>query len=200
MSELLDTAYWSQRYQRAQTGWDIGAVSRPLQAYFDQLTDKNQRILIPGAGNAYEAEYLWKAGFSEVFVLDVAPEPLAHLRERCPSFPSEHLLHADFFDFQPEAGFDLIVEQTFFCALLPERRPEYVRRMHHLLKRTGKLAGVLFQIPLNDDRPPFGGTPEEYRCYFETHFVLDTLETCYNSIPPRAGSELFLKALPKDKD
>ena len=45
-----DKEYWTQRYKDDLTGWDIGAVSTPLKTYFDQLTDKNMRILIPGAG------------------------------------------------------------------------------------------------------------------------------------------------------
>ena len=56
----MDKQYWSQRYQEGQTGWDIGGVSAPLAAYFDQLEDKNLRILIPGAGNAHEAAYLFQ--------------------------------------------------------------------------------------------------------------------------------------------
>ena len=56
------------------TGWDIGGPSTPLVKYFDQLADKQRKILIPGAGNAYEAEYLWAQGFSNVHVLDIAPQ------------------------------------------------------------------------------------------------------------------------------
>jgi hypothetical protein len=48
-----------------ETGWDLGQVSPPLKAYIDQLTDKNLRILIPGCGNSYEAEYLLEKGLYE---------------------------------------------------------------------------------------------------------------------------------------
>ena len=50
--------YWINRYKEERTGWDIGYPSTPLKEYIDQLQDKNLRILIPGAGNGYEAEYL----------------------------------------------------------------------------------------------------------------------------------------------
>ena len=59
--------FWTQRYEQNQTGWDIGEISRPLKEYIDQLEDKNLKILIPGAGNAYEAEYLFKQGFTSYF-------------------------------------------------------------------------------------------------------------------------------------
>ncbi|MFT7344682.1 MAG: hypothetical protein ACI9XP_001269, partial [Lentimonas sp.] len=58
MENNLDEFYWSERYKNLNTQWDIGRVSPPLRAYFDQLTDKSARILIPGCGRAYEAEYL----------------------------------------------------------------------------------------------------------------------------------------------
>lgn len=32
----------------------------PLKVYFDQLTNKDLKILIPGGGNSHEAEYLLK--------------------------------------------------------------------------------------------------------------------------------------------
>ncbi|SHI83533.1 Thiopurine S-methyltransferase (TPMT) [Algibacter luteus] len=50
--------YWTQRYNERQTGWDVGKPTTPLKTYIDQLKNKSLKILIPGAGNAYEAEYL----------------------------------------------------------------------------------------------------------------------------------------------
>ena len=58
METNLNSNYWQTRYLNAETGWDLGKVSPPLQAYIDQLSSQNLKILIPGAGNAYEAEYL----------------------------------------------------------------------------------------------------------------------------------------------
>ena len=187
----LTEEYWTERYQRHETGWDIGYVSTPLKAYFDQLTDKSIRILIPGAGNAYEAEYLWHQGFKNVWVVDLSEAPLNHLKARVSDFPDKQLIHTDFFDL--EGAFDLIIEQTFFCALHPSLRPHYVSHMKQLLASEGRLVGLLFQIPLNADRPPFGGRKEEYKELFSTSFKIETMETAYNSIPPRAGSELFVK-------
>ena len=42
--------FWTKRYQDNEAGWDLGTISTPLKEYIDQLTDKNLRILIPGAG------------------------------------------------------------------------------------------------------------------------------------------------------
>jgi hypothetical protein len=47
--------YWTNRYETESTGWDLGSPSTPLKTYFEQLKAKTLHILIPGAGNAYEA-------------------------------------------------------------------------------------------------------------------------------------------------
>ena len=184
-------AFWNHKYLSGETGWDIGQVSTPIKEYIDQLSDKNLKILIPGGGNSYEAEYLFENGFNNVFVVDISSIPLENLAERIPSFPKENLLHADFFEL--EDTFDLILEQTFFCALDPSLREAYTDKMHQLLKPDGKLVGLLFNIPLNDDKPPFGGNKDEYEKLFSEKFKIEKMETAYNSIPPRTGNELFFK-------
>ncbi|MCB9169077.1 MAG: methyltransferase domain-containing protein [Flavobacteriales bacterium] len=189
----LDQEFWEGRYSDRETGWDIGRISDPLKAYFDQLTDRDLRILIPGGGRSYEAEYLHRAGFGKVTVIDLAPSPFRDLLERCPDFPQDHLVQGDFFAL--EGAFDRIIEQTFFCALDPRLRERYVEKMHDLLAPGGRLVGVLFDDPLNTDRPPFGGDRDEYIRSFHPHFPDVRLERCYNSIPPRAGRELWIEAV-----
>lgn len=189
----LEEGYWTARYGRGETGWDIGYISTPIKEYMDQLGDKGLKILIPGAGHAYEAEYLWKEGFKNVWVLDISTVPLAHLKQREPDFPDDQLIHEDFFNHSGQ--YDLILEQTFFCALDPKLRPAYVEKTHDLLRPGGKLVGLLFQIPLHSDKPPFGGNREEYLNLFSGKFSIETMETAYNSIAPRMGNELFIRML-----
>ncbi|GMN09255.1 methyltransferase domain-containing protein [Croceitalea sp. MTPC9] len=185
--------YWSQRYQEERTGWDIGYPSTPLKTYIDQLEDKPIKILIPGAGNAYEAEYLWQQGFTNVFIMDISPVPLEAFQKRNPDFPQTQLLHEDFFTHQDQ--YDLIFEQTFFCSFVPtdENRFTYAKHMNTLLKPKGKLVGVWFDIPLTGDmeKRPFGGDTALYLKYLGKHLNVITFEKCYNSIPPRQGNELF---------
>lgn len=191
--DLLNEGYWSGKYQNEQTGWDIGYVSTPLKAYIDQLKDKSLKILIPGAGNSYEAEYLFQQGFKSVFVMDLAQAPLNNLKQRVPDFADSQLICQDFFDH--EGQYDLILEQTFFCALNPKLRPSYVTKAFDLLKPGGKIVGVMFNIPLFDDHPPFGGNERDYRSLLGNTFDIQIMETAHNSIPPRAGNELFVKLI-----
>ena len=63
--------------------------------------------------------------------------------------------------------------------------------MHSLLSPKGKIVGLLFNFPLTQEGPPFGGSKEEYLTLFSEKFTIKKLEKAYNSIKPRAGRELF---------
>lgn len=186
----LDQEYWRSRYRNNETGWDLKQISPPLKTYTDQLEDRTAKILVPGGGNGYEAEYLFNKGFENVFVVDIAKEPLENLKDRIPAFPDENLIVGDFFDLA-EGDFDLVLEQTFFCALPVGARINYVEKMKSLLKEGGKLVGVLFDTIFPHEGPPFGGSKEEYRTLFKPEFKIELLEPCYNSVLPRQGNELF---------
>jgi len=187
------SSYWSNRYKNAQIGWDIGTPSRPLVEYINQLNNKNLKILIPGAGNGYEAEYLFAKGFKNVYILDIAEEPLLAFKKRVQNFPDDQIIQANFFE--RTETYDLIFEQTFFCSFVPteKNRKLYVKHMSDILKTNGKLVGLWFDIPLtgNMEKRPFGGDRAIYLAYLSQYFETIVFENCYNSIPPRAGNELF---------
>lgn len=188
MTTKMDKKYWENRYQKQETGWDAGTITTPLKEYIDQLKNKELKILIPGAGNGYEFDYLVKNGFKNVTVIDIAEQPIINLKKRNPKF-IENFIQADFFDLSEK--FDLIVEQTFFCALDPKQRHNYVTKMHSILNKNGKMAGLLFDFPLTEVGPPFGGSKEEYLSLFSDTFIIKKLEKAYNSIKPRKDKELF---------
>ncbi len=190
---MNDKKYWTQRYTNGAVGWNIGYPSTPLKAYIDQLRDKNSKILIPGAGNAYEAEYLWKKGFTNVYVLDISEVPLQAFKQRNPNFPNSQLLNENFF--KHNGKYDLILEQTFFCSFVPTElnRNTYAKQMARLLNPNGKLVGLWFNFPLTNDleKRPFGGNKKGYLKYLSPYFNTTTFTVCYNSIAPRKGKELF---------
>ena len=190
MGEELNEQYWTNRYLKKNLGWDIGYVSTPIKEYLDQLKNHEIDILIPGAGNAYEAEYLHNNQFRKVQVLDFSKNPLEALKQRVPTFNPDALHQTDFFSFVGQ--FDLIIEQTFLSAISPNRRSEYVHKMHSLLKPKGKLVGVVFGKDFKTEYPPFGGNILEYKDLFSPFFKIKTMEVAFNSIPERMGSELFI--------
>ena len=187
---LLNEKYWDNRWQSSQTGWDLNGVSPPLQAYIDTVTNKDVSILIPGCGNAYEAQYLVLKGFQNITLIDISETLVDKLRKK-PELEKVAVLHSDFF--AHHLHYDLILEQTFFCALHPSQRRNYVKHMHSLLNKNGKLTGLLFDKIFEADGPPFGGTKQEYQDLFEPYFDILRFEPCTNSIEPRLGSELFIE-------
>jgi len=191
----LTKEFWNNRYLENEIGWDIGEISTPLKEYIDQLQDKKIKILIPGAGNSYEAEYLHNKGFENTSIIDIAPEAISSFKKRVSSFNDKNILNKDFF--QLNGTYDLILEQTFFCAINKNLRSAYAKQMANLLAPSGKLVGLLFDAPMYEDHPPFGGSIKEYISYFQPYFEIEKIEPCYNSISPRAGKEAWIKMIRK---
>ena len=181
-----------------------GQLGQSLQLYKEALAGctwffcdkKDLNILIPGAGMGYEAIYLHQKGYTNVHVLDIAKKPLAEIALKCENFPEDHLHCTNFFDFQKEP-FDMILEQTFFCAIATDKRNEYAKKVHSLLKTNGKLVGLMFNAPMYSDHPPFGGSAKEYKTYFSSLFNYKYFEPAHNSISSRNGKELFVNLIKK---
>lgn len=186
----MDQKYWDTRWEKQETGWDIGYPAPAITEYIDGIVDKNTAILIPGCGNAYEAEYLIQQGFTNITLIDIAPMAVENLKQKFANNTHINILLEDFFEHKGQ--YDIVLEQTFFSAIPPYRRKEYVAKMHEILYENGRIIGVLFDKQFNNPFPPFGGCPCEYKPIFETHFDIVKMEDCYNSILPRQGSEVFI--------
>ena len=87
----LKKQLWNQRYLDSNTGWDVGYITTPIKEYIDQIKNKEVKILIPGSGNGYEAEYLFELGFKNIFVLDYANRALKNFKSRVDSFPKSNI-------------------------------------------------------------------------------------------------------------
>ena len=191
----LNAAYWNAQYQQQLIGWDMGTVSPPLKTYIDQLTNKNIHILIPGCGYAHEADYLLQLGFLNITLMDVSSEACKTLHEKFKNQRAIKILNADFFEHQGQ--YDLILEQTFFCALDIKYRALYPGKMQNLLTKNGKLVGLFFAVEFPKLGPPYGGSTDYYAHLFYPYFESKAFQTCYNSHPKREGTELFVIMKPK---
>ena len=171
----LDQEYWDIKYKTNDIGWDLGQVSPPIKEYIDTILDKNLRILIPGCGNSHEADYLLSQGFTNITVIDIAPTLVEKLQEKFKNNSNIKIILDDFFEHRGE--YDLILEQTFFCALPPIMREKYVQKMYYLLSKKGILAGLLFNKTF-ESGPPFGGSLNEYENIFKKYFMFLQLDLC----------------------
>ncbi len=188
---FLDSDYWNTRYIEGHTGWDIGYVSTPIKEFIDQLENRDIKILVPGAGNAHEVGYLFERGFYNTHLLDFSKKAVENFIGYYPNFPKSNIHIQDFFDHK--GTYDLIIEQTFFCAIDPQLRADYVEKTYDLLKDNGKLVGLLWDDPMFSDRPPYGGGKNEYELLFGDKFRILNMDIAHNSIPQRKGRELFIE-------
>lgn len=186
----LNQNYWNERWEKEETGWDIGYSSPPIEDYVTQYSNKNARILIPGCGNAHEAEFLLENGFKDITILDISDFAVNILKEKFKHNPEVKVICEDFFTHKGQ--YDLMIEQTFFCAIPTIMRSDYAKKASELLNENGRIIGVLFNKISEKKGPPFGGTEAEYRFTFKKYFEIEKMEACYNSIPQRTDSEVFI--------
>jgi SAM-dependent methyltransferase len=190
------SGFWDDCYLNNETGWDMHHVSPPLKGYIDSLKNKDLKILIPGCGNAYEAEYLLEKGFKNITLVDFSAVVTSRLKEKYKD-KAIKIVNENFFDHGGK--YDLILEQTFFCALDPSLREKYAEKSCELLNDGGKLAGVLFNKKFASVEPPFTATDEEYKKLFKPFFTFSKFESCKNSIASRLGFELFIEFEKKNR-
>lgn len=185
----LNAAYWQDKYQSGDTPWDIGYPSPPICNFVTKLSDKDISILIPGAGKAHEAAFLWQQGFRNITICDWASAAFEEVQRKIPDMPAENYRIGNFFDLNGQ--FDLILEQTFFCAIAPAQRADYAAKCFELLKPGGLLAGLLFNKVFEKPGPPFGGDAQTYQSIFSPYFTIHKMIPAEDSISPRYGNELF---------
>ena len=183
----LDGTYWDLQWKSKTTGWDLGEPSPPLVRIIDSIEDNTSAILIPGCGSGYETTYLLEKGFTNITLIDISETACELLSNKFASHPEVHICCEDFFEHR--GTYDIIIEQTFFCALPPAWRQRYVWKMFQMLNPKGILAGLLFDRQF-EKSPPFGGSRAEYIQLFQHSFDISKLETAENSVLPRANSEL----------
>ncbi len=178
--------FWEQRYRSGRLAWDCGGVPSALHEFLRSRSGAG-RALVPGCGSAYEVRALHAAGW-EVLGIDFSPAAID--RARGILGPLETCLRvADFFTVPlPAAGFDLIYERTFLCALPPPCWPGYFRRMIELIRPGGVLCGFFFFGP-EDEPPPYPLTAAELARGLGPAFERIEDQPVADSLPLYAGKE-----------
>jgi len=186
----MEKSYWNIRYLNEDTPWTLNTHNNAIVNYFLDK-DRNSNILIPGAGLSSEAQALLELGYKNITICDISEIVISKLKSENDLASKILLLNADFFELVGQ--YDYIIEQTFFCAINPELREQYVTKIYDLLKPRGRLLGVLFNIDFEKAGPPFGGSEKEYKNLFSNRLNIINMEICQDSVSARMGNELFFE-------
>jgi SAM-dependent methyltransferase len=127
--------------------------------------------------------------------VDFAPEAIAAARELALKEGAKvTFLLEDLFRLDPEKHgvFDILLEQTCFCAIDPDRRQDYVRMAVRMIRPGGELVG-LFYVHGREGGPPWTTTAEEVRSLFCEDFDFLEFAITEHSVESRKGEEILAR-------
>ena len=195
---------WEARYQAGDTPWDKGRAHPALVQWLSENRLAGS-ILVPGSGPGHDVRVLAADPQANVIGLDLAPSAKA-VAEEFPKTGSETFITADFLygSAFAEGSFDAVFEHTCFCAIPPDRRPDYARATSTALKPGGLFLAIFYRNPSDraEPGPPFGCTMDEVDALFGKNFLLVEEKT---NIPTFEGREdrevlrLMRKGFPPSK-
>jgi SAM-dependent methyltransferase len=140
-----DTAFWQQRFDTGQLGWDRGAPNPQLDRWLADGTLVPGRVAVPGCGTGHEVVELARAGFA-VTAIDYTPAAIAATQRRLADAHLQAEVHqADVLAWQPAQPLDAVYEQTCLCALHPDHWVAYAAQLQRWLRPDGRLALLAMQ-------------------------------------------------------
>jgi len=181
---------WQDHYDSNDLGWDLGQVAPP----FVELREKGKlplgKVLVPGCGRGHEVIFLAENGF-EVTGIDFSEGAVTYLGNALKKRNLKgRVLHQDFFslDDTHDGVYDLVIEQTFFCAISPRQRQDYVLKVSRMLKPGGMLVGLFYHTD-KQGGPPYNTTREDIETHFSEKFEIQELDKTALSSEQRKGKE-----------
>jgi len=156
---------WEGRYLRGEMGWDRGGINPLMESWMAASLPSAACVLIPGCGHGYEVIELARMGFA-VTGIDIAPTPVARMRRTLAAEGlNADVIQTDMFAYTPLKPFDAVYEQTSLCAIEPEQRIEYERKLHGWLRPGGSLFALFMQTGA-EGGPPFHCDIDDMRQLF----------------------------------
>ncbi|EME82590.1 uncharacterized protein MYCFIDRAFT_196111 [Pseudocercospora fijiensis CIRAD86] len=175
---------WDDLWKQGVTPWDRNGPSVALKDAITGHEDLfgspvagggRKRALVPGCGRGYDVLLLAALGY-DTYGVDGSETAVGEARKLQAMSVDDDIyavhdaevgrgesrfilgdfFNDDFLESTKGAEFDVVFDYTFLCALPPEMRPQWARRMRDLLSPSGHL--VCLQWPLGKD-PKEGGPP-----------------------------------------
>ena len=181
---------WQRHYEENDLGWDLGQVAPPFVKLWQEEKLPLGKVLVPGCGRGHEVVFLAENGF-DVTAIDFSSGAVTYLKNALKKRNLEgRILHQDFFslDESHEGVYDLVLEQTFFCAISPKQRRDYVLNVSRILKPGGILVGLFYHTD-EQGGPPYNTTREDIETHFSEKFKIQELYKTTLSSEQRKGKE-----------
>ena len=181
---------WKRHYDEDDLGWDLGQVAPPFVNLLESKAIFPGKTLVPGCGRGHEVIFLAENGF-EVTAVDFSLGAINYLKSTVQERKLKcEILHMSFFEIDAvhNGTFDVVIEQTFFCAISPEQRTSYVSTVARALKQGGMLAGLFYHTG-EEGGPPFNTTREDIVKHFSDSFEIRQLITAEDSAERRKNKE-----------
>ena len=181
---------WQRHYEENDLGWDLGQVAPPFVKLWQEEKLPLGKVLVPGCGRGHEVVFLAENGF-DVTAIDFSSGAVTYLKNALKKRNLEgRILHQDFFslDESHEGVYDLVLEQTFFCAISPKQRRDYVLNVSRILKPGGILVGLFYHTD-EQGGPPYNTTREDIEMHFSKKFKIQELDKTSLSAEQRKDKE-----------
>jgi SAM-dependent methyltransferase len=184
---------WDGAYVEGDIPWDKGEAAPPLVQYLRE-NEVRGRVLVPGCGLGHDVRALAAQG-AEGVGLDLS-ETAVKLADEWAKAGGESYVLGDLFALGEgmTGSFDWVFEHTCFCAIDPSMRVAYAEAVHGALKPGGKLLGVFYLNPYDDEHqagegPPHGSSIEEIEGLMGERFELLDSWVPEEAYEGRAGLE-----------
>lgn len=186
-------SHWSKVYRQESTpGWDLGGPAEALKDMMPRLKITRCRVLVLGCGDGHDAAFFAQAGHF-VTAVDISPLAIERAKKLYGHMENITFVEADLFKLPREmdGAFDIVFEQTCYCAINPTRRQELVKVWNRVLTTEGHLMGVFFAMEKRQG-PPFGGSEWELRQRLKSSYLPIFWGRWQASVPRRQGKEFFV--------
>lgn len=181
---------WQGHYESNDLGWDLGEVAPPFVKLWQEEKFPVGKVLVPGCGRGHEVVFLAENGF-EVTAVDFSEGAVTYLKKSLKKRKLKgRVLYQDFFSLDDSHNgiYDMVLEQTFFCAISPRQRRDYVLNVSRILKPEGMLIGLFYHTEKKGG-PPYNTTREDIESHFSKNFVIQQLAKTSLSAEQRKGKE-----------
>ena len=181
---------WERHYNEKDLRWDLDEVAPPFVHLWEGRDIPPCRAIVPGCGAGHEVMFLSEKGF-EVTAVDYTDGAIKLIKSAFEENNySGEVLQQDFFelDCNYNEKFELMLEHTFFCAINPNMRQEYVETAKRILKPGGYLIGLFYETN-EDGGPPFNTHKEDIEKYFSSSFKIESLSKTPHSAKQRLEKE-----------